>query len=93
MMFADTLEALGLKRGEYAIKVSTRKLLDGVLEAVGLEPTSDSAKKRGVVLRALDKIDRFGPDGVRALLGAGRKDDSGDFTEGAMLEPGRSQKS
>src|SRR5438270_4402780 len=32
MMFADTLEALGLKRGEYIVKLNSRKLLDGVLE-------------------------------------------------------------
>ena len=35
MMAADTLEALGL-RGKYVIKVSNRKLLDSVMEAIGL---------------------------------------------------------
>jgi histidyl-tRNA synthetase len=52
-----------------------------------LDP-SDHAKfehERGIVLRAIDKLDRLGPDGVRALLGEGRKDESGDFTEGAKL--------
>jgi histidyl-tRNA synthetase len=38
-----------------------------------------------VVLRAIDKIDRLGVQGVAALLGEGRKDESGDFTKGAGL--------
>jgi len=80
MMLADTLEALGLKRGEYVIKVNSRKLLDGVLEAGGIDMS-----KRGTVLRAIDKMDRLGAGGVRDLLGAGRKDESGDFTKGAEL--------
>jgi histidyl-tRNA synthetase len=83
MMFADTLEALGLKRGEYVVKLNSRKLLDGVLEAAGVA-VSDRAR-RGVVLRAVDKLDRLGVAGVRALLGSGRKDESGDFTKGAEL--------
>lgn len=82
MMCADCLEALGLKRGEYAILLNSRKLLDGVLEAAGVG--ADPAR-RGIVLRALDKLDRLGVDGVRALLGEGRRDDSGDFAPGAGL--------
>jgi histidyl-tRNA synthetase len=85
MMFADTLEALGLKRGEYVIKLNSRKLLDGVLEAAGVE-VGDRVR-RGIVLRAVDKLDRLGAQGVRALLGGGRKDESGDFTKGAELNP------
>ncbi len=80
MMLADTLEALGLKRGDYVVKVNNRKLLDGVLEAAKVD-----AAKRGTVLRAIDKLDRLGERGVRALLGEGRKDESGDFTKGAGL--------
>ncbi|MEI9994267.1 MAG: histidine--tRNA ligase [Rhizomicrobium sp.] len=85
MMFADTLEALGLKRGEYIIKFNSRKLLDGVLESSGV--ALDDLKTRGTVLRAMDKFDRVGAKGVALLLGAGRKDESGDFTEGAGLSP------
>jgi histidyl-tRNA synthetase len=85
MMIADALEALGLKRGDYVVKLNNRKLLDGVLEAAGVA-VSDRAR-RGVVLRAVDKLDRLGVQGVRALLGAGRKDESGDFTKGAELSP------
>ncbi|MDR3493589.1 MAG: histidine--tRNA ligase [Ancalomicrobiaceae bacterium] len=84
MLMADTLEALGLKRGQYVVKVNNRKVLDGVMEAIGIGGPDDAAK-RLTVLRAIDKYDRLGADGVRALLGAGRKDDSGDFTAGAGL--------
>ncbi len=84
MMFADTLEALGLARGDYAIKVSSRKILDGLLESIGVDPAATDSK-RGMVLRAVDKLDRLGPNGVYQLLTTGRKDESGDFTEGAQL--------
>jgi histidyl-tRNA synthetase len=80
MMVCDALEKLGLKRGEYVIKINSRKLLDGVLTAAAVDPA-----KRGTVLRAIDKFDRLGEQGVRLLLGAGRKDESGDFTKGAEL--------
>ena len=86
MMASDTLERVGIPRQDYVIKVNNRKVLDGVLEAIGLGDTHDEAK-RLIVLRAIDKLDRLGPEGVRLLLGAGRKDDSGDFTKGAGLEP------
>jgi histidyl-tRNA synthetase len=84
MMAADTLEKLGIARGDYAIKINNRKILDGVMEAIGLGGEGDAAR-RLVVLRAIDKLDRLGPEGVRLLLGAGRKDESGDFTRGAGL--------
>ncbi|HEX2594266.1 MAG TPA: histidine--tRNA ligase, partial [Rhizomicrobium sp.] len=87
MMFADTLEALGLSRGDYAIKLNSRKLLDGVLEAAGLplQGSPEILERRASVLRSLDKLDRVGIEGVRALLGKGRKDESGDFTKGSEL--------
>lgn len=84
MLAADTLEALGIERGQYVIKVNNRKILDGVLEAAGLVGP-ENASRRLIVLRAIDKYDRIGTDGVKALLGAGRKDESGDFTKGADL--------
>lgn len=86
MMAADTIEKLGVARGDYVIKVNNRKVLDGVMEAIGLGG-DEHAGKRLIVLRAIDKLDRLGPDGVRALLGEGRKDESGDFTKGAGLGP------
>jgi histidyl-tRNA synthetase len=83
MLAADTLEALGLKRGEYIVKVGNRKVLDGVLESIGLR--AEDTRTHLAVLRAVDKLDRLGIEGVRALLGKGRKDESGDFTKGAGL--------
>jgi histidyl-tRNA synthetase len=82
MMAADTMEALGIPRGSYVMKVNNRKVLDGVLESIGLR---DDFSRKLIVLRAIDKFDRLGPEGVRALLGEGRKDESGDFTKGAGL--------
>ena len=84
MLAADTMEALGIPRGSYVVKVNNRKVLDGVMEVVGLAG-SDNVGKRLTVLRAVDKVDRLGFDGVAALLGPGRKDESGDFTKGAGL--------
>src|SRR5580704_5211709 len=84
MMAADTLERLGIKRGDYVIKVNNRKVLDGVMEAIGLIG-EENAGRRLTVLRALDKYDRLGVGGVCALLGKGRNDESGDFTSGANL--------
>ncbi len=80
MMMADTMDALGLQ-GKYVVKVNNRKVLDGVLESAGLGG-DENANRRLVVLRAIDKLDRLGHDGVRQLLGRGRRDESGDFTEG-----------
>jgi histidyl-tRNA synthetase len=85
MMAADTMEALGIPRGSYVVKVNNRKLLDGVLESIGLAGEAN-AGKRLTVLRAIDKLDRLGVQGVRQLLGKGRKDESGDYTKGADLE-------
>ncbi len=84
MMMADTMEALGIKRGDYVIRVNNRKVLDGVMEAIGLGG-EENAGRRLNVLRAIDKLDKFGPEGVQLLLGEGRKDESGDFTKGAGL--------
>ena len=84
MMAADAMEALGIPRGSYVVKVNNRKVLDGVMEAIGLSGEAN-AGKRLTVLRAIDKYDRLGAGGVTSLLGPGRKDESGDFTEGAGL--------
>jgi histidyl-tRNA synthetase len=85
VMAAATLERLGIRRGDYLVKVNNRKVLDGVMEVVGLG-AAEQAGQRLTVLRAIDKLDRLGQAGVRALLGTGRKDESGDFTKGAGLE-------
>ncbi len=80
MMMADTMDALGLE-GKYVVRVNNRKVLDGVLESAGV---TDEGQKLAV-LRAIDKLDKFGVEGVELLLGDGRKDESGDFTKGAGL--------
>ncbi|WP_341233478.1 histidine--tRNA ligase [uncultured Sulfitobacter sp.] len=87
-MLADCLEEVGIERGDYIVRVNNRKVLNGVMEVAGVLDPSDPDKfaaERGIVLRAIDKLDRLGVEGVRALLGEGRKDDSGDFTDGAGL--------
>ena len=90
MMAADAIEALGIPRGSYIVKVNNRKVLDGVLDCIGLSGEAN-ASKRLTVLRAIDKYDRLGREGVALLLGEGRKDDSGDFTRGAGLDAKQSQ--
>jgi histidyl-tRNA synthetase len=84
MMAADTMEALGIPRGSYVVKINNRKVLDGLLESIKLTGP-DNELKRLTVLRAMDKFDRLGRGGVQQLLGEGRKDESGDFTKGAGL--------
>ncbi len=76
------LQAAGLEPGSAVIRINTRKLLNGLLSSAGV----NDAGQKLAVLRAVDKLDRLGPDGVRMLLGAGRKDESGDFTRGAGLD-------
>ena len=84
MMMADTMEALGIPRDRYVIRVNNRKVLDGVLEAIGLGGEENAGRKL-TVLRAMDKADRFALEEVKKLLTTGRKDESGDFTPGANL--------
>jgi len=83
MMAADTMEALGVSRGSYLVKVNNRKVLDGVRETLGIADEGQWL----TVMRAIDKLDRLGIAGVQQLLGDGRKDESGDFTKGAGLKP------
>jgi histidyl-tRNA synthetase len=85
MMAADTMEALGVPRGSYLVKVNNRKVLDGVLEWIGLGGP-ENVNRRLTVLRAVDKLDKFDAKEVRLLLGEGRLDESGDFTKGANLD-------
>jgi histidyl-tRNA synthetase len=91
MMAADTMEALGIPRGHYVVKVNSRKVLDGILEETGLGGEANVGK-RLTVMRAIDKLDRLGDLGVRLLLTKGRKDESGDFTKGAGLSDETAEK-
>ncbi len=81
-MAAEAMAAAGAGDGDFVIRVNTRQLLNGVLNAAGI--SAEGA--RLAVLRALDKLDRLGIEGVDALLGEGREDESGDFTKGAGLD-------
>lgn len=82
-MACEALLAVGLPAGSFRLNINSRRLLNGLLDGVGLAP--EDARARLTVLRAADKLDRLGVEGVSALLGAGRKDESGDFTPGAGL--------
>jgi histidyl-tRNA synthetase len=91
MMIADTMEELGIPRGSYIVKVNNRKVLDGVMEAIGIGG-EQHASTRLTVLRAIDKLDKFSEEEVLLLLTKGRKDQSGDFTKGAGLSDENAQK-
>jgi len=85
----DILESLGVAPGSYTLRLNNRKILDGILQAAGLGPADSADGRYGIVLRAIDKLDRLGLAAVQELLGAGRRDASGDFTKGAGLGPGQ----
>ena len=80
-MAAEGLAAAGLPEGGYVLRINNRRLLNGLLDRAGV---ADDGQKLAV-LRAVDKLDRLGPEGVRLLLGEGRRDESGAFTRGAGL--------
>ena len=85
VMLGEAMEAAGIAPGDFQIRLNDRNVLTGLLDAIGIDEIKDAEKKLGV-LRAMDKLDRLGETGVRALLGEGRKDDSGDYTDGAKLD-------
>jgi histidyl-tRNA synthetase len=91
MMAADTMEALGIPRGCYVVKINNRKVLDAAMEAIGLHGQKHIGT-RLTVLRAIDKLDRFSEIDVQLLLTSGRKDPSGDFTKGAGLTDEHAQR-
>jgi histidyl-tRNA synthetase len=95
-MLADTLEAVGIPRGDYLVRVNNRKVLNGVLEILGdfYEPDDKMEQElaniwdRNIedsILRTADKFDKVGEAGVRELLTVGRKDASGAFIDGVGL--------
>ena len=81
VMISEILEKCGLSKEEYVIKISSRKITEELFKKINL----DDNEQKLTALRALDKIDRLGWTGVKQLLGEGRKDKSGDFTNGANL--------
>tara|TARA_B100000700_G_scaffold252068_1_gene283392 strand:+ start:4965 stop:6452 length:1488 start_codon:yes stop_codon:yes gene_type:complete len=85
MMFSDVFENIGIQRNDYLIRLNNRNLLDALLSQTGINPDKNDINYL-TVMRSIDKLDRLGVKGVTELLGKGRKDKSGDFTEGAGLE-------
>jgi histidyl-tRNA synthetase len=95
MMLCDALEAAGIERGDYVVKVNNRKVLNGVLDlALGYKAGDERAQfdavyerayRKDDILRAIDKFDKVGRKGVIELLTTGRLDPSGDFTKGCGL--------
>jgi len=86
VLMAKTLEAIGCSPMSYEIRVNNRKTIDGLL--FSMEPNEEpgtQSDRRLRILRGIDKLERLGIDGVTDLLGPGRMDESGDFTEGAKL--------
>ena len=88
VLISEILEKCGLANNEFNIKISNRKLSKGLLEELNITDQNQQA----ISLRAIDKLDRVGIEGVRLLLGKGRKDKSGDFTDGAQLEENQIKK-
>ncbi|MBS0126387.1 histidine--tRNA ligase [Thetidibacter halocola] len=86
-MLADCLETVGIPRGDYLIRVNNRKVLNGVLEVMGLKDDD----QRAAVLRTIDKFDKVGEAGVRELLGKGRLDASGAYIDGVGLAPDQAE--
>ena len=88
IMLSTIIEKIGFKKDEYILNLNNRKILNGILETAGIGNINDNyinSTQSDMVLRSIDKIDRLGLQGVKDLLGAGRKDESGDFTTGANL--------
>jgi histidyl-tRNA synthetase len=84
MLAADVLKHLEIPSGSYVVNVSNRKVLDGILETIGVGG-EEHTNRRLTILRAIDKKDRLGIEGLKQLLGRGREDESGAFTKGAEL--------
>lgn len=82
-MLADALEEVGIPRGDYIVRINNRKVLNGVLQAMGVSDEGQAAD----VLRTIDKFDKVGEEGVRQLLGKGRLDASGAYIDGVGLAP------
>ena len=82
VLISEILEKCGLTKNDYTVKISSRKFTEELFKEIKLE----SEKQIFIVLRALDKVDRLGWNEVKKILGSGRKDKSGDFTEGAKLK-------
>ena len=66
MMAADTMEALGIARGSYVVKVNNRKVLDGVMETRSDLAVTNAGRRLTVAAGDRQADHRFGVDGVSA---------------------------
>ena len=82
VLISEILEKCGLDKNDYTVKISSRKFTDRLFEELKIK----SKDQISTILRALDKIDRLGWEEAKKLLAEGRKDKSGDYTEGAKLK-------
>jgi len=83
-ILCDSLEATGFRTGSYEVRVGHRMIHMGLFEKIGLD---NDAEKAMDIIRAVDKLDRIGPEGVASELGKGREDaQSGAFIPGLGLE-------
>lgn len=87
MMLADVLDRVGIPKRDYVVRINNRKVLNGILEAMGLV----HKKKRDAVLRTIDKYEKIGVSGVRELLGKGRLDASGAYIDGVGLSESQAE--
>ncbi len=86
-MLADALEAVGIARGDYLVRINNRKVLNGILDASGVEV----GEMADAVLRTIDKFDKVGAEGVQQLLTTGRKDESGAVIDGVGLSDAQAE--
>ncbi len=82
MVLSDALEAIGLPRGSFKVKVNNRKIFKGYLSNLGI--TNEESEQ--AVLRIMDKVDKIGKEGMVLELGRGRKDKSGAEIKGLGLD-------
>jgi len=82
MVLSDAMEAVGLNRGSFIVRVNNRKVLKGFLQNIGIVDEESEQN----VLRIIDKIDKIGIDGMKEELGKGRTDISGAFNKGLGID-------
>ena len=87
-LIASTLLRCGLKKNQFTIYLSNRKIIQGFLKQLGITDPNQEVK----TIRSIDKLSRVGIKGVVELLQKGRKDNSGAFTKGANLSIDQTEK-
>ena len=83
-VLCEAMISVGLKDGEtplFRVRISNRKLIDALLVGNGIV----EIERIKHTLRVVDKLQKVGLDNVRAELGSGRIDESGDPIPGVHL--------